>query len=230
MTEHTGGAEPRMIDVWDLPTRLFHWTLTACVAVSLATGFTGGNAMVWHMRSGYAILALVLFRIAWGFTGSRTARFSDFVRGPRAVLEFARDLRARRAAPTLGHNPLGGWMILALLAILAFQAGSGLFANDDIATEGPLYGLVDKRTSDRITGLHETSALVLCALVAVHLAAVAWHRVARGEDLVRPMLTGAKPLPPGAPAPAMRPARTWAAAILLAIAALAVRVLVTTSQ
>src|SRR5258706_1357393 len=126
------------IRVWDLPTRIFHWVLAALVVFSFTTGKVGGSWMDWHLKSGYAILALILFRIAWGVFGSETARFSHFLRGPRAFIAHAGAILGKRHVPSVGHNPMGGWMIAFMIAILAAQAGFGLFADDEIATQGPL--------------------------------------------------------------------------------------------
>jgi cytochrome b len=177
-------AAPHRIRVWDLPTRLFHWTLAALVVASFATVKNG--AMVWHERLGYAALALVLFRIVWGFVGGRYARFASFVRGPGAVLGYL-----RAAVPqSPGHNPLGALSVLGLLAVVGFQAASGLFANDDIAFEGPLAKHVSGATSSLLTTLHRLNENVILALVALHLAAVLYYRLGRKQDLVRPMLSG----------------------------------------
>ena len=124
------------IRVWDLPTRIFHWALATLVIFSFTTGKIGGAWMAWHLKSGYAILALLAFRIAWGFAGSRTARFAHFLRGPRAMLEYARETFSGRRPSTEGHNPMGGWMVILMLAALALQAATGLFADDEIATQG----------------------------------------------------------------------------------------------
>jgi len=115
------------IAVWDAPVRLFHWALAVLVVFSYASGQLGGALMPWHVRSGYAILALLLFRILWGFFGSDTARFSSFVRGPRIAIAYARETLAGRHRPVVGHNPLGGWMVVAMIVLVATQAGSGLF-------------------------------------------------------------------------------------------------------
>jgi len=122
--------------VWDLPTRLFHWLLLICVILSFVTGIIGGNAMEYHLLSGYTILVLLIFRLAWGFVGSRTARFSSFVKGPATVLaHVATLLKKKTEDPYLGHNPLGGWSIVAMLLVMFVQVATGLFANPAI-TEG----------------------------------------------------------------------------------------------
>lgn len=221
-------TEPLVVArAWDLPVRLFHWALVLLVVGSVASALTGGNAMVWHMRCGYAILALVLFRVLWGLAGSSTARFTDFLYGPKRVAGFAGALLKKRDAHYLGHNPLGGWMVLVLLAALLFQAGSGLFANDDIAVEGPLYPFIGKDLSDRLTSLHRLNVKLLYGLVALHVAAVLFHWFARGENLVRPMFSGDKRVPPGTPGVPARIAGAGRAAVFAAASALAVWLLVT---
>jgi cytochrome b len=205
------------IMVWDLPVRLFHWLLVALVALSATTGYLGGNAMRWHVWSGCAILGLLIFRLLWGFAGSTTARFAHFVRGPRAALAYARGLLSRAPSHTPGHNPLGGWMVLALLASAALQAGTGLFSNDDIATEGPLYGKVSKATSDAISAVHEANAVVLLVLIGLHVAAVLFYLWFKRENLLRPMITGVKRVP----AQALPPQRFAGAPRALALAAVA---------
>ncbi len=206
------------IHVWDLPTRLFHWLLAALVVVSFVTADMGGNAMTWHMRAGYAILALLLFRSAWGFFGGETARFSSFVRGPSAVFRYAKNLLKKDTVSHLGHNPLGGWSILAMMAALLLQAATGLFANDDIFIEGPLYPWVSKATSDLLTRIHRINPWVIIVLVSVHVAAVFFYLIYRKENLIGPMITGRKRWAPGhAEPPAGR--LTTAAAIAVIVTA-----------
>ncbi|WP_114648861.1 cytochrome b/b6 domain-containing protein [Pseudothauera hydrothermalis] len=177
----------KRIRVWDLPTRLFHWSMVAVVAGAILTGLNGGNMMVHHQRLGVILVGLIAFRLAWGFLGSHTARFGSFVRGPGAIAAY---LRGQWHG--IGHNPLGALSVLALLALFGFQAISGLFANDDIAFEGPLRTLVDKSTSDWITGIHASMLWWLLALVALHVGAVLFYAHAKKDNLVRPMLTGWK--------------------------------------
>lgn len=182
----------RPVRIWDLPTRLFHWLLAALVIASFASGKLGGNAMLYHEWCGEAVLALVLFRVAWGFIGSGPSRFQAFLSGPATVLRYARTLLRRAADHRLSHNPLGGWSVMAMLLALLVQAGTGLFANDDIATFGPLYRWVSKATSDRLTSIHLLNQNAIVALVAVHLAAVLFHLIYKRENLITPMITGRK--------------------------------------
>jgi cytochrome b len=186
------GRSTRVL-VWDLPTRLFHWLLLICVILSFVTGNIGGNVMEYHMLSGYAILVLLIFRLAWGFFGSPTARFSSFVKGPATVLShLGMLLQKKTETPYLGHNPLGGWSIVAMLLLLFTQVATGLFANDDILTEGPLYAWVSKETSDLFTWVHLTNRYLLVALIAVHIFAVFFYFFYKHENLIGPMITGVK--------------------------------------
>jgi len=179
--------------VWDLPTRLFHWLLLICVILSFVTGNIGGSVMEYHMLSGYAILVLLIFRLAWGFFGSPTARFSSFVKGPATVLShLGMLLQKKTETPYLGHNPLGGWSIVAMLLILFIQVVTGLFANDDILTEGPLYVWVSKETSNMLTWVHLINRFVLVALIAIHIFAVFFYFFFKRDNLIRPMITGMK--------------------------------------
>lgn len=194
LNKPTSSNDHRMVKVrvWDLPTRLFHWLLFVLVLVSFVSGNIGGNAMVYHMRSGYAILALLIFRFVWGFTGSRSSRFASFVTNPATVWACAANVFNKEEKPYLGHNPLGGWSILAMLAALFLQVGSGLFASDDIFTEGPLHLWVSKETSNFLTGVHLINRYVLVALIAVHIFAVLFYLFYKRENLIRPMITGVK--------------------------------------
>jgi len=189
-----GHADPPSyrILVWDLPTRVFHWLLVVLVAVSFITGKAGGTAMQYHEWSGVAILALVLFRVLWGVLGGAPSRFSFFVRGPRHVFDYARSLLGSGDRPHLGHNPMGGWSILAMLASLFIQAGTGLFASDDILTEGPLFHLVSTDTSQWLTRIHHFNLNILIGLMALHLAAIVFYWGVKGDNLVLPMITGRK--------------------------------------
>jgi cytochrome b len=203
--------------VWDLPLRLFHWLLVLLVVVSVVSAQIGGNAMQIHMLSGYTILTLLLFRILWGFAGSTHARFASFVRGPAAVVSYLRGLPRNEPGAHLGHNPAGAWSVILMLAVLLLQVATGLFANDDISTEGPLAKLVSKALSDRITGVHHLNVVLLYVLIGLHLSAVAFYLFYKRENLVKPMLTGFKDAAAGAAA--QNGGRTWLAAALLAACA-----------
>jgi len=214
-----GGRDTRL--VWDLPLRLFHWLLAAAVATSWLTHELGVEYFDWHVRAGYLTLVLVTFRVAWGFVGPRHARFADFLSGPAGIVGYLRRAGRGEDAPAVGHNPLGGLSILAMLGLLLFQALTGLFSNDDIYNSGPLYGYVSDGQSDRLTSLHKQNFDWLLALIGLHLVAVAWYQWLRKVDLVRPMFTGRKPASMVPPAEEISGQRLWLAAVLVALAAAA---------
>jgi cytochrome b len=174
-----------------------------------------------------SILTLVLFRVLWGFFGSTRARFSDFVRGPRTALAYARGLVRGGTAFYPGHNPLGGWMVVALLASVVVQTATGLFANDDIMIEGPLARHVSKETSDWLTGIHHVNFAVLTVLIAVHVAAALFYLLVKRDNLVLPMITGRKPIAEGRGFEPPRGGPLWLAVLLLALCAGAVWGIVT---
>lgn len=182
----------RRVQVWDLPTRIFHWLLVIFVTVSFVTAKGGGNLMQFHEWSGVAILILLLFRVIWGFVGGLHSRFIAFIKGPIGVGRYAAKLLHKNSPHHPGHNPLGGWSILAMLLTLLVQVGTGLFANDDIITEGPLYHLVSKQTSDWLTGIHLINQSIILALVFLHLCAVFFYLLVKHENLILPMVTGFK--------------------------------------
>lgn len=211
------------IPVWDLPLRIFHWSLAVLVVAAIISGKIGGNAFDWHLPIGYAILTLLLFRLVWGIVGGHHARFANFVRGPRTILAY---LRGEVPAPA-GHNPLGALSVVAMLLLLLVQGGLGLFANDDVLVEGPLYKLVSKETSDWLTGWHKTNFYLILGLIGLHLGAILYYQIARRRNLTRAMLVGHQELPHPEPAP---PAASGSPALALAIlagCALAVRAVVT---
>jgi cytochrome b len=166
--------------------------LVLLVTVSFVTGKLGGTAMLYHEWSGAAILVLVFFRVLWGFMGGMPSRFVTFMRGPRKVFDYARSLLGKDHDPYLGHNPMGAWSIVAMLMALLVQAGTGLFANDDILTEGPLFHWVSKDTSDWLTRIHHMNQNILIGLVALHLGAIVFYWVVKRENLIAPMITGCK--------------------------------------
>jgi cytochrome b len=176
---------PGKARVWDLPTRLFHWSLVGCVVAAFVTAKIGGNAMLWHGRLGLAILGLLVFRIVWGFVGSTYARFAQFVCGPAAIRAYLRGEWKGQ-----GHNPIGALSVLALLGVLSLQAATGLFSNDDIAFEGYLYPLVGSELSGQITGIHHLLEKALMLLVALHVGAIAFYARVKKHNLVKPMLSG----------------------------------------
>ncbi|HXF08283.1 MAG TPA: cytochrome b/b6 domain-containing protein [Candidatus Acidoferrales bacterium] len=184
----------RSIVVWDLPVRLFHWTLVALLIVAWSTAQGGLDWMRYHLLAGYAILALVAFRLMWGFFGGFHARFSSFLASPRAAWRYGVDLAQGHHQAYPGHNPLGGYMVLLLLALVLTQVVTGLFATDDIFFQGPLASHVPARYSRLATAVHKVNINVLIAAVALHVIAIAYYRWRLGENLVKAMFTGKKDL------------------------------------
>lgn len=230
-------ARSASVRVWDLPTRLFHWSLVLCIALLWFSGEVGGLSLSYqgevfgqsvsifmgnmdvHMLLGQAVLTLALFRLLWGLVGSSTARFANFVRGPRSLFAYLSAVVRGEVPATTGHNPAGALVILAMLALLLVQGGLGLFANDDIFSQGPLADRVSKATSDALTGLHGLFFDAIVAVVVLHIGAAVYYLV-RGKNLIRPMVTGRKPaelLADGDGEPRM--ASPWLALPVLAVAA-----------
>lgn len=206
--------------VWDLPTRLFHWVLAACVIGSVITGHIGGNALEWHFKLGYTSFTLLVFRIVWGFVGGRWSRFASFVYAPSTVLRYLRGQNRPDEAVDVGHNPLGAFSVFALLAVLAVQVGTGLVADDEIATTGPLNRFVSGATATSATAWHkDLGQWIVVALVVLHVAAILYYRFRHAKNLVGPMLTGDKLLPAGTPASADGWGTRALAAVLVAAAA-----------
>lgn len=203
---------PALQPVWDVPIRLFHWLLAGLI------GFSWWSAeedrIDWHIWSGLAILTLLVFRMLWGLFGSSTARFSNLVRGPGTVFKYLRDSRSWRVA---GHNPLGALSVIALLVAIAVQVSLGLISVDeDGLHQGPLAHFVSLDLSEQARDLHEDFFNVLLALIALHIAAVLFYRLALGKKLTRPMIVGRAVLDPGVEP--MRPARAWVAIVCLLVA------------
>lgn len=171
--------------VWDLPTRLFHWMLVVCVTGAFVTVKLGGLWMDWHIRLGLCTLGLILFRLIWGLIGPHYARFTQFISGPRGVWRYI----TSKSSHIAGHSPLGAVSVIALLACFGFQAFSGLFANDDVLSSGPL-AFLSEDWSASLTRLHKLNQWVLIVLAAIHVAAILWYRYARHNDLIGPMIHG----------------------------------------
>lgn len=211
------------VRVWDLPTRLFHWLLVACVLGLVITGNVGGSAMVWHFRLGYAVLTLLLFRLVWGFVGGHWSRWTQLALAPAQTLAYLRG----RSAPWVGHNPLGAWSVLLMLLWLLVQVSTGLISDDEIANAGPLSVRVSGAAVSAATAWHKgMGKAVLIVLVILHVSAIAWYRWRKAQALVPAMVHGDKQLP--APAPASRDglAQRCLAALVLLACALAVRWLI----
>lgn len=210
---------PQQRLVWDLPVRVIHWSLLLAVVGSWLTQELPGDWFAWHVRCGYTVLVLVSTRLLWGVVGTRHARFASFVRGPGAVLRYARALLSGSAPRYTGHNPLGALMVLLLLTLLLAQALSGLFANDDILNTGPLFGYVSDATSDRLTSLHHTFFNVLQIAVLLHVAAALVYLFVKKDNLIRPMITGRKAAAEVPANESITASRAWLALLIAALSA-----------
>ena len=210
-----GAAAVPATKLWDLPVRLTHWSFVGLLPLLWWSAEEGKLDL--HKTLGLVMAGLVAFRVLWGLVGSETARFSVFLRGPRAVIAYAKGLRGGTNAPVVGHNPLGGWSVLALLGLLVTQVTLGLFAQDtDAVQSGPLNYRVSWDTAKALSEAHELLFNLILAFVALHLAAIFYYRVVKRDDLVRPMVTGRRTFPAGVAVPRLAP--LWRAAICAALA------------
>jgi cytochrome b len=182
----------KLIRVWDLPIRLFHWLLVACIVGSLICVNIGGNAIQWHAYFGYSILTLLIFRIIWGFIGSTHARFASFLPNRMAITNYLQGKSPR----FLGHNPIGALSVFALLLVLSVQALTGLFVDDEIAFQGPLSKYLSESSVSFLSEIHESNQVVIYTLIAIHIAAIWYYKKFKGEDLIRPMISGDKEIDP----------------------------------
>jgi cytochrome b len=206
----TAPGRPLTALVWDLPVRIIHWSLLVAVLGSWLTRELEGDWFAWHTRFGYAVLVLVVTRVLWGVFGTRHSQFARFVTGPKTVLDYLRG----SSQNSVGHNPLGALMILAMLAMLLAQAVTGLFANDQVFETGPLFGYVTIETSDRLTTLHKQLFDWIAAAIAVHVAAAFFYLWIRRENLILPMITGRKPIESVPEEERISSSRLWLAIIL----------------
>jgi cytochrome b len=205
------------IRVWDLPTRLFHWLLATAVVGLVITANIGGNWMNWHLRLGYAVLALLLFRLVWGFVGGHWSRFGSFLYAPSTLLAYLRG----RARPEhrVGHTPLGALSVFALLIILSAQVTTGLMSDDEIAFFGPLVRFVSGDTVALATSYHKNvGKFIVIALVVLHVVAILFYKWVKKDNLVRPMVMGDKQL---ARTLVVQPARDSAGSRVFALLVLA---------
>ena len=210
------------VRVWDLPTRLFHWALAVCIVGLIITGNIGGNWMDWHLRLGYAVLTLLLFRLIWGVVGGHWSRFGSFLFAPGALLRY---LRGRgEARHSVGHSPVGALSVFALLAVLLLQVGTGLFSDDEIAFTGPLVRFVSGDTIASATSYHKNiGKFIVMGLVVLHLLAILFYKLVRKQSLVRPMVVGDKLLSVAAPSARDDAASRLLALVVLGVCAAAVR-------
>ena len=211
----------RVVRVWDASIRLFHWLVVALVAAAYSTWRL--NWMVWHGWIGDLLLALLLFRLLWGFFGSETARFSHFLTSPRIAFQHLKYALLREPDRQVGHNPAGGWMVLFLLALLLAETLTGIYVANDIADVGPLTGIVPAAVANAIDASHAILWNVLVAAIVLHVLAIFGYAAVKGQNLLLPIITGTKVLPEPVVAPRMgSPAR---ASVLFAASAAAAAII-----
>lgn len=182
----------KIIRVWDLPIRLFHWLLVACIIGSLVSIHLFDSAVELHAYFGYCILTLLVFRVIWGFVGSKHARFTSFVPNRQLILNYLQGKSPR----FLGHNPIGALSVFALLFVLCVQVVTGLFVDDEIAFQGPLAKYVPSWLSSFLSEIHEGNQVIIYTLIAIHIAAIWYYKKFKGENLIKPMITGDKEIDP----------------------------------
>ena len=200
-----GDVRAPALRIWDLPTRLFHWALALAVIGLIATGMNG--IMEWHFRLGYAAMSLLLFRLIWGFIGGRWSRFSTFIYTPGATMAYLRG-RAHHPDHLVGHTPMGALSVFAVLVILIAQVATGLVADDEIASSGPLSQFVPGSVVNLATSWHTGAGkLIIITLAILHVLAVLFYTWVKRYDLVRPMIHGDKQISNEATAPSRDDAR-----------------------
>lgn len=192
------------IKLWDWPVRVVHWSFVLLMPALWWTWKS--NQMALHERLGYLTLALVLFRLFWGLFGSEPARFATFVKGPRAIAAYLSKLFSKHGEPSVGHNPLGGLSVIALLSLIVAEVGIGLFTQDTDGIEsGPLTRYVSYDFADGARRWHGQVFDILLVFIALHLCAIAFYLVVKRENLIGPMLTGRRRLADTVRAPALAP-------------------------
>jgi cytochrome b len=217
MNELEDGTRP--VRVWDLPTRVFHWLLAATVIGSVITAKIGDNALVWHMRLGLLALALLAFRVVWGFVGGHWSRFAAFIYPPSSVAAYVRGDSGPGGRFDVGHSPLGALSVFALLLLLIVQVATGLVADDEVATIGPLNRFVETALALKATGWHKAvGQYLIITLIVLHIAVVLFYLFKKQRNLIAPMWHGDKHLPPGTPASADGVPQRVLAAVLIALA------------
>jgi cytochrome b len=197
--------------VWDVPTRVFHWLLVLSIIGSYVTAKLG--LMPWHQALGCLMIGLLIFRVLWGLIGPRHARFSNFIKGPRAVLQYLKG-----SLKSVGHNPLGAGMVVLMLLLLAVQATTGLFSTDDVAFVGPYFPKVSHSLAEQLTGIHHKNFNIILAAIVLHLCAITYYTFVKKERLVPAMFHGQKPADQVPVQEAISSSQLWKALIVIAVA------------
>lgn len=207
--------------LWDLPVRIAHLLLIVGICTAFATAQF--DLMTIHQYNGYTMIWVVLFRLLWGITGSTSARFLSFLRGPAAIIAYIRSWQSPTIKHWAGHNPVGGWAIVLMLGAVLVQAVSGLFSNnEDVLFDGPLNHLISTNTIHRVSQFHHLwFYFVVLTLIVIHISANLAYRFVKQQDLITPMITGMAPIDK-AEASALMFAPAWRLAACLFFAALPV--------
>lgn len=185
----SGNKMNNKIKVWDLPTRVFHWGMILLLGCLWWTADAG--EMDWHQVLAYSLMIFIIFRLIWGVIGSDTSRFSHFIKHPKTVLDYMKQTKHRGVTSSVGHNPLGGYMVITLILLVSTQLISGLFTTDEVFTEGPLYPFVSSDTGSLMTWIHRKVFYVMLGLASIHVLAVIYHSI-KGDSVIAPMITGYK--------------------------------------
>jgi cytochrome b len=194
-TETNAEHSLKTIKVWDLPVRIFHWSLVVLFITAYITNSLGSDYFIYHLWSGYALIILVSFRIVWGLVGTYHARFNHFVKNPVATAKYALNVFKKKDTHYLGHNPLGAVMVVILLVAILVQAITGLFTNDEIFNVGPLYAYINDELSLQLTSLHRQLFYWILGAIALHIIAVIFHVVFKRDNIIKAMFTGKKNTP-----------------------------------
>jgi len=197
--------------VWDLPTRVFHWLLVCSLIGSYVTAKLG--EMTWHMRLGFLMIGMLIFRVLWGLIGPRHARFGSFIKGPGTILRYLKG-----GVKSVGHNPLGAGMVVLMLALLVLQVATGLFSTDDIAYVGPYNPSVSHKLAEQLTAIHHKNFNLILAAIGLHLCAIIYYTFVKKERLVPAMIHGGKPAEHVPAQEAIPGSQLWKAVILIAVA------------
>lgn len=178
------------VKVWDVYIRIFHWLLLICILVSFISFRL--DEMDIHFISGHCVLALIIFRVIWGVVGSRTALFQSFIKGPGTILNYLQNPSSEKFKGIIGHSPIAALSVIAMLVVISVQVGTGLISDDEILLQGPLAQFVSGEMSYQATTYHGINAKLIIGLIVLHLAAIAFYRFIKKDDIVKPMVTGQK--------------------------------------
>jgi len=219
----------KTVKIWDLPVRVFHWSLVILFIAAYVTNYLGPSYFNYHLWCGYAVIVLVSFRIIWGVIGTYHARFVNFLRDPFSTARYAFNFLRKKDEHHLGHNPLGAVMVIILLAAILVQAITGLFTNDEIFNLGPLYAYVSDELSLELTSLHRQLFYWILGAIGLHIAAVLFHVFFKRDNIIKAMFTGTKDVHDAKDVRPIKSSRIWLAIIIVVILALILAWIISTA-